>query len=591
MFTKNFFQNLFKLFKILGKKNTIKIIILQILSLFSSIVDAFSIGATLPFLSILSNPNYILLNKKATHYLSFINITTSDKLIFYITFIYVIILFTSALLKWLLFYFNNKVNNTVGSYLGYLLYKYTLYKPYTYHTTNNSSDIIAGITKASEIINLIINPFFLIINSLFTIIFLTLTLIILNPKVILITLLLLTLCYIIVMYLVKDKLKKEANRINDMRPILLKTMQEGLGGIRDILLDGLQEVFSEIYKKNESKMRRSVSNISLISMTPNIVIQTIGIITITIMASLVASNDSGNNSLQNGLPFFGALAFAYLRISPAIQQIYTSWTNINNGSPAIEYVVNFLDQDLPNFAKIKLNEQISFEKSISFENVSFRYNDSTKYILENISIKIPKGSRVGIVGKTGEGKSTLLDIIMNLLYPTSGHIRIDDTILNINNFRSWQKHISHVPQSIYLSDSSIAENIAFGVNKNNINFELLKNSADKAMILETINQLSQKFETKIGERGVRLSGGQRQRIGIARALYKQSNVIIFDEATSALDSNTESEVMNAINKLDKNLTLIIVAHRLSTLKECDIIFEVENGKIISYNNFEYFSLK
>ena len=582
----SFHYNLKKLGVHIGKKRVLQIILLQILSLTSSIIDAISVGAMVPFIAIISNPENILSNSKIKFLLNIFNIYNKNNLIIYITTIFVSFVFLSGLLRWLLIFFNTRVGNAIGSDLAFLLYKNTLYRSYLEHTSRNSSEIITGVNRAGELVGLIINPLFLLINSLFTIIFLLITLILLNPLIIFLTFFTIGAFYLIIMYFVKDRLKEESVFMNSKKPLVMKAMQEGLGGIRDILIDGTQEIYSNIFYKNESELRRSSAKVALITNTPNIAIQSLGIAIIAIFACVISvKNNLASDNFSSGLPFLGALAFAYLRISPAIQQIYSTWANIKNGETSLTYVVNFLQKPLPAYAGQPLPKPIKFSDYIELKNLSFRYNVELEFVLKNINLIIRKGSKVGFVGKTGSGKSTLLDIIMALVEPSSGSFEVDGVKINKNNFRSWQVRIAHVPQAIYLSDSTILENIAFGIPFDQIDIIRVKESAVKAQIAETIDTFILKYNTRIGERGVRLSGGQRQRLGIARALYKKADVIIFDEATSALDNNTEMEVMQAINQLDKNLTLIIVAHRISTLKDCDIVFEVQNGEIIVHENY------
>jgi ATP-binding cassette subfamily B protein len=237
-------------------------------------------------------------------------------------------------------------------------------------------------------------------------------------------------------------------------------------------------------------------------------------------------------------------------------------------------VLELLDQPLPHYAQQSPSKPISFNQDIRLKNIDFHYNDQVPYILKKIDLTIAKGDRIGFIGKTGSGKSTLVDIIMGLLLPTKGEIYIDNQQITDKNRRSWQAHIAHVSQNIYLADASIEENIAFAVLPENIDHQRVRQAAKQAQISELIEQWPDKYQTFVGERGIRLSGGQRQRIGIARALYKRTDVLIFDEATSALDNETEQAVMEAIDGLDKELTILIIAHRLNTLKGCDKIVEI-----------------
>lgn len=261
-----------------------------------------------------------------------------------------------------------------------------------------------------------------------------------------------------------------------------------------------------------------------------------------------------------------------------MQQAYSSWSNLRQNQYSLKDTLEFLDQPLPNELE-STSEPIDFVKEITLDDISFSYPADTKPILQHFSITIPKKSRIGFIGETGSGKSTLLDIIMGLLQPTSGTLKIDGRKIDSSNLRAWQKHVAHVPQNIFLADGTIAENIAFGLPLDQIDEVRVRQAAEQAKINDIIEKLPDGYQTLVGERGVRLSGGQRQRLGIARAIYKQADVIIFDEATSALDSDTENAVMEAIDKLSNELTILIIAHRLSTLKNCTQIIKLPSGQI------------
>jgi ATP-binding cassette subfamily B protein len=281
----------------------------------------------------------------------------------------------------------------------------------------------------------------------------------------------------------------------------------------------------------------------------------------------------------NAIPVLGALALGAQRLLPLLQQIYGAYVNIKGNQASTQDALDLLDQPMPVNAYAHLGKPMAFETAITLEDLGFRYGPQGPWVLRHLNLKVPKGSRVGFVGVTGSGKSTLLDIIMGLLTPTEGALLIDTIAVNQQNVRGWQAHISHVPQAIYLADTSIAENIAFGLPVELIDLQKVKRAAQQAQIAQTIQGWSAGYNTLVGERGVRLSGGQRQRIGIARALYKRANVIIFDEATSALDNETEASVMQAVETLGRDITILIIAHRLTTLKNCDQIFELANDAI------------
>ncbi|EMO29076.1 ABC transporter, ATP-binding protein [Leptospira interrogans serovar Bataviae str. HAI135] len=357
---------------------------------------------------------------------------------------------------------------------------------------------------------------------------------------------------------------------------VVKLLQDGLGGIRDILLNGNQNFYTEIFKESDQKLRRTSVVSSFTAASPKFVVETISMMLFAILAYTVYIK---NGSLQSSLPFLGALALGAQRLLPVLQQTYQSWALIKGARGALEDVVNLLDQPLPEYALLPPPDPIKFQSELSLKNISFRYHHDGPWILKDIDLVIKKGSRIGIIGQTGSGKSTLLDLIMGLLEPSSGSIFLDGKELNGKNIRSWQASIANVPQTIFLSDDTILDNIALGIPRQEIDIEKAKQAAKKAKISDHIESLNEGYKTIVGERGVRLSGGQRQRIGIARALYKEASIIVFDEATSALDNETERAVMESIEGLGKDLTVLMIAHRLSTVKNCDQIIALNAGRV------------
>lgn len=362
---------------------------------------------------------------------------------------------------------------------------------------------------------------------------------------------------------------------------VIKAVQEGLGGIRDILIDGSQLTYWRVYQSSNLPLRVVQASIAFIGSCPRFIIEAIGMLAIAFVALYFAQSEEKN--LLSIFPFLGLLALGAQRLLPIFQQIYASLISISAGQDMLRAVLSLLDQPLP-IPSNKSDQKIEFSEFVRLENVSFRYHSDSSEILKNINLMIKKGDRIGFIGKTGSGKSTLLDILMALLEPTSGLIEVDGIKISLKNIRGWQTNIAHVPQSIYLADLSVLQNIAFGIENDQIDLDRVKSCAKYAQLDELIESWPNKYQTHVGERGVQLSGGQRQRIGIARALYKQANIIIFDEATSALDSETEESIINAIESLDRGLTIIMVAHRLSSLRNCCKIIELENGKIKSIIN-------
>ena len=390
------------------------------------------------------------------------------------------------------------------------------------------------------------------------------------------------LLYWIVIHYTRQQLQENSECISGQSTQMIKSLQEGLGGIRDVLIDGTQQFYCKLYQSADLPLRKASGNNVFIGGSPRYVMEAIGMTLIAGLAYVMSLREGG---MSTAIPVLGTLALGAQRLLPALQQAYSSYSSIKGSQSSFNDVINLLEQPLPNYVNQPLAQPIPFKKEIVLDSISFRYTEETPWILKDINLKLTKGERIGFIGVTGSGKSTLLDIIMGLLPPTEGRLSIDGQPITSNNRRSWQAHIAHVPQNIYLSDSTIEENIAFGIAQENINHEQVIKAAKQAQIAELIDDWPEQYQTFVGERGIRLSGGQRQRIGIARALYKQANVLIFDEATSALDNETEQAVMEAIEGLGRDLTILIIAHRLTTLKGCDQIIEL-TAEGISITNYE-----
>ena len=343
-----------------------------------------------------------------------------------------------------------------------------------------------------------------------------------------------------------------------------------------MLIDDNQDTYCQIYRNADLPLRRVQASNLFIGMSPRYAVEALGMMLIAWLAYFLALQTDG---ITKAIPILGALALGAQRLLPVLQQAYSAWSGIRGGQASLQDVIELLDQPLPDYAYQAAVQPLPFKNNISLKQLGFRYNTQTPYVLKQLNLSITKGSRVGFIGSTGSGKSTLLDIVMSLLQPTDGLLEIDGQAVTPSNQRAWQAHIAHVPQAIFLADSSIEENIAFGVSKDQIDHERVRQAAQQAQIANTIESWTNQYQTFVGERGIRLSGGQRQRIGIARALYKKADVIIFDEATSSLDNETEQAVMQSIERLGKDLTLLIVAHRLTTLKNCTQIVELGDGVI------------
>jgi ATP-binding cassette, subfamily B, bacterial PglK len=426
-------------------------------------------------------------------------------------------------------------------------------------------------------------PLLTLISSIVLLIIVVIGFIAIDPVVALVSTIGFGSCYGLITWVSRKRLRRNSLRIAEDQTKVIKAIQEGLGGIRDVLLDGTQPVYCDIYLKADQTLRRAQGNNVFISGSPRYAMEALGVALITALAYALSRQVGG---IGAALPVLGALALGAQRLLPALQNIYTAWANIVGNQSSLSDTIKLLEQPLPDGDSQPVPMPLICQDGIRFNAVRFRYGDNSPWVIDGLTLDISVGARVGFVGRTGSGKSTALDLLMGLLKPTEGELLVDGQPISGNRLRAWQRAIAHVPQSIYLADTTLAENIAFGVAPEAIDMERVRKAAKQAQISEYIESQSGGYQAQVGERGIRLSGGQRQRIGIARALYKQASVLVFDEATSALDNATEQSVMEAIEGLDRKLTVLIIAHRLTTVQHCDSIVELENGRVVAQGTYQ-----
>jgi ABC-type multidrug transport system fused ATPase/permease subunit len=364
---------------------------------------------------------------------------------------------------------------------------------------------------------------------------------------------------------------------------LFTSINDAFGALKEIKVGGLEKVYVKRFSDPAETIAKNGAYSTIVRDLPRYVLEAVafgGIILLVLYLMIQKGN------FNNALPIISLYAFAGYRLMPAMQQIYASFSKFVFIGPS-------LDKIYDDFKSLKSSETkfphttIEFNKMINLKNINFNYPNTSQTALKNLSLTISANTTVGFVGATGSGKTTTVDIILGLLEAQNGNLVVDDKIITKQNINSWQRYIGYVPQHIFLSDDTVAANIAFGIDIKNINQEAVEKAAKIANLHEFVSdELPKKYKTKIGERGVRLSGGQRQRVGIARALYNKPKLLILDEATSALDNQTEKAVMEAVNNLSKSITIIIIAHRLNTVKNCDKIFLLEKGQLKNEGKFE-----
>jgi ATP-binding cassette subfamily B protein len=452
------------------------------------------------------------------------------------------------------------------------------------HVARNSSEVISGITnKVNGVVFGVLLPLLTLVSSTVLLVAIMLALIAIDPMVASVAAVGFGASYALITWMSRRRLHRNSQRIAYEQTQVVKALQEGLGGIRDVLLDGTQPVYCDIYRQADHPLRRAQGNNAFIGQSPRYVMEALGMVLIAALAYALSRQVGG---IATALPVLGALALGAQRLLPALQQIYFAWANIAGSHASLADTIALLDQPLPADLLQPVPAPLLIQNAIRFDAVRFRYTSDGPWVLDGLNLTIPRGARVGFVGSTGSGKSTTLDLLMGLLMPTEGELLVDGQPLSGNRLRAWQRSIAHVPQSIYLADTTLAENIAFGVLPEAIDLDRMQKAARQAQIADFIESSPEGYQAYVGERGIRLSGGQRQRIGIARALYKQASVLVFDEATSALDNATEQSVMDAIEGLSSDLTILLIAHRLTTVRRCDIIVELENGQVVAQGTYE-----
>ena len=567
--------SLWSLLKHKRKKQLLGLIFIMILN---GIAEIISLGSLIPFISLVTKPEIINEGFSGNFLIKILNFQTYQSVILFFTFLFTLAVVLSTLTRLLNLYLTEKMVVLIGNEFSCQAFEKTIYQPFNIHIGRNSSEVLKSITiQIDNTIN-VINSFLKMIASLVIFIFIFSFLLYTDWKISLIILLSLAFNYSLISFLSRKILIKNSVKVNQLRFEQIKIIQEGLGSIRDLIINMKQPEYSNYYNKVDIPLRNGIAKNRLLINSPKYLIEGLSLLLLSFLTYflIISRNDS-----TMVIPLIASFALGAQKMLPSIQQIFKSWGSIKSYSSDIKSVINLLNQPIQRKEIIKKIRPIDFQKII-FEKVSFSYCNSSKYALKDINIEIKKGDIIGIVGKTGSGKSTFIDLFMGLLSPVKGKVFLNDFLFKNDYYlkQSFYSIISHVPQDIFLSDLSIAENIAFGIKKENINFKLLESSAKRSQLFDFISFLPNGFNTIVGERGINLSGGQKQRIAIARAFYKNSSIIVFDEATSALDNNTEKLIMDSFRTMGKDITVLLVAHRISSLKNCSRIFRFDNGKLI-----------
>ncbi len=567
------------IFKFISKKSKIQLFILFFFMVISAFCEVISLALVVPFITAISNPENLYKLSIFKQFFKYSDLN-NENYVALVGYGFILVVFASAILRILTIRFNFRLSAKISNQLGCNAFNRTVYQDYEIHILRNTSQIIKNltvdVTNLENSLTAYLNAFTYGIIVLSIII----SLIIVNAKIAITTFLLIAFCYLFFIIFAKNILNKNSELISLTQQSQIKNIQETFGAIREVLIDQRQTLALKNFKANDFLIRNSTAQSNFLGSLPKFIIEAIGI-SIIIFSAINMKIDS-----DEGISIFGLLATFALgaqKLLPAMQQLYASLTTIRLYSFSIKNVLALLNQPLNKVINASKVKPYFLRTKIELKGVDYFYDKKSK-VLNKVNIVIKKGDCIGIVGKTGSGKSTLIDIILGLLKPQIGKLLIDNKDLNdpVNSDLkvSWQKSCAHVPQIIFLEDNTIKNNIALGIPDKYIDEEKVFEASEKAMLNDFIASLPNGINTVVGERGIRLSGGQRQRIGIARALYKKSKILIFDEATSALDSITEKKVIKSILSYGSEITLIMIAHRTSTLQSCNKIFSVDDKKIV-----------
>ena len=562
--------------------------LLQVLVIIMTFAEIVSIVSIVPFMTIVGDPSVLEKDNLLSILFLKSNIDDPYEFIFYLGFICLATLAIATLISMFITWRLTMFANKVGVEIGDRLYTYYLNQDWLFHTIGNSSNLTKKIANEStRLTSEILVPLMLMNSRIVLTFFIVFLMFLHDPFVLMIILLVFSLSYIILFKFIRQRLVINGKNISNMFLERFKLMSEGFGGIKEVLLLGRSNYFKERFNKAGNILSHSLGTNRAMEKTPRYFMEWLGFTIIIVLVLYLLKTSQGNLGII--LPVLSAYALAGMKLLPALQQIYHSIAQVKGNISAYETI----QEDLKNSnatetsQKVETNQQVwSKHNEINLKNITFNYPDKANPAIENISLTIKPNTTVGFVGTTGSGKSTLIDIILGLIKPKQGEIAIDGTPLTKKNLRMWQNKIGFVPQTIFLTEDTIAENITFGIPQDLIDYVQIKKVLKLAHLEEWVSQLEKGVYTKVGERGVQVSGGQKQRIGIARALYNEADVLVFDEATSALDGITEKNIMNAINKFTGQKTLIIIAHRMKTVEKCNQIFMMENGRVVDRGTYQ-----
>lgn len=575
-----------KILTLLTPKERRRGFLLMVMILIMALINTIGVASILPFMTVLGQPDIVHTNKWLNMVYTKFGFSDPKDFLFFLGILVFALLVSSIMFKALTQYALQRFTQMRNCSLSCKLFKGYLNRPYIWFLNRHSSDLVLNmLSEVNQVINGVLIPILQLFAHVLVALFLIVLLMLVDPKLVMIVALVLGGTYAII-YLV---IRKYLTRIGEDRVLANKqrfrVVQEALGGIKEIKIFHRELSFFKRFIGPAVRFSSHQANNNIASIMPRFLLEIVAFGGI-LLIGLYLFKSTGSFNLA--LPILSVFAFAGYRLLPALQQIYAQVTSLRFGLPALESVYQDIIELSENKQSIQMDESKPLipENRIQLKNISFTYPGAQTAALKNLDLTIPAKSNIGLVGSTGSGKTSAADVIVGLLCPQEGQLFVDDIPITPAKMPAWQRALGYVPQQIYLSDDTVAANIAFGISEEQVDMDAVIRAAKIAKLHDFVcSDLQKGYETLVGERGVRLSGGQIQRIGIARVLYQDPAVLIFDEATSALDNQTEQLVMKAIGSMDKKKTIILIAHRLNTVKECDCIFIIENGKLVGQGTY------
>tara|TARA_B100000886_G_scaffold244955_1_gene172191 strand:- start:908 stop:2704 length:1797 start_codon:yes stop_codon:yes gene_type:complete len=581
------FKLIKNLFNLLSTNQRKRFYVLQFLVIVMSVFEILGVASIIPFMALVGDMSQLEQNTIFAELYRQSGVTSESQFVFYIGLCVLGLLFVSMIISifttWGLSMFANKI----GTEIADRLYTYYLKKGWLFHASGSSAQLTKKIaTETMRVTGAVLVPLMQMNSKVVLSLLMSVSIFFYDPKVALIGLSIFAISYFFLFKGVRNRLNKNGIAISEVNEERFRLMNEGFGGIKDLLLMGRDNDFINRFNRSGKTLAYSQGTNAALAQAPRYFVELLAFGSMIVLILYLIASHNGNLGMI--LPILSVYAIGIIKLLPAFQQIYSSIAIIKANIPAFESIQQDLYDSLHKESKSQKFEQnhLNPKHSISLENITFTYPNKDEPALNKLDMLIPSNSVIGIVGPSGSGKSTLIDILLCLIEPDNGHLKIDDEIINRQNKRSWQNTIGFVAQTIFLSEGTIAENVAFGIPEKQINLSQVQKVLKLAHLSDFISTLGQGIHTKVGERGVQLSGGQRQRIGIARALYHNAEVLVFDEATSSLDGITEKMIMEAIHNFSGKKSIILIAHRLKTVKKCDKIFFIDKGRVADQGTYQ-----